>query len=134
MVLIEIDWFDEAVAADIVLPEILASSSDDVAEIVDSDNEGGDLKEALVVEERGGVNVEEFSDMLGEVFVVAESAQTAGMAELYDSGCTNHISPTEVISKISRVFRLVISMLQTNKPSVLLEKVNWSSMYLMWME
>ena len=31
--------------------------------------------------------------MSGEVFVVAESAQAAGMAKLYDSGCINHISP-----------------------------------------
>ena len=37
--------------------------------------------------------VVEFMDLLGEAFMVAESGQTAGMAELYDSGCTNHISP-----------------------------------------
>ena len=66
----EMDWFDEAVAADVVLPKILALLSDDeAAEIVlpeiltvpgvvdvfardvDSDNEGGDLEEELVVEE-----------------------------------------------------------------------------------
>ena len=36
---------------------------------------------------------EEFLDASGEAFVVAESVQAAGTAELYDSGCTNHISP-----------------------------------------
>ena len=94
----KMDWFDEAVAADVVLPEILASSSDDeaadvvlpemltvpgvvdvFARDVDSDNEGGDLEKELAVEERGGVNVEEFSDTSGEAFVVAESVQTARM-------------------------------------------------------
>ena len=37
--------------------------------------------------------VEELLDTSGEAFVVAESVQSAGRAELYDSGCTNHISP-----------------------------------------
>ena len=39
------------------------------------------------------MDVEEFGDTSGEAFVAAELVQTVGMAELYDSGCTNHISP-----------------------------------------
>ena len=55
----------------------------------------GSLEDRLdkLASEGGGVSVEDFCDMSGEVFVVAESVQSAGMAELYDSGCTNHISP-----------------------------------------
>ena len=41
--------------------------------------------------ESGGT--EFFGDMSGEVFVMAESVQTSARAELYDSGCMNHISP-----------------------------------------
>ena len=41
----------------------------------------------------GVVSVENFGDVLGEAFVVAESVQMSVKAELYDSGCTNHISP-----------------------------------------
>ena len=41
--------------------------------------------------ERGRVEV--FGDMSGEVFVVAESVQASAKAKLYNSGCTNHISP-----------------------------------------
>ena len=37
--------------------------------------------------------VEDLQDTSGVAFVVAESVQAAGTAELYDSGCTNHISP-----------------------------------------
>ena len=52
----------------------------------------GDIKDELA-SKGGGADVEEFCDMSGEVFVVAESAQTTGTAELYHSRCTNHISP-----------------------------------------
>ena len=62
------DWFEEEVAA------------------------GEDFEEKLN-RKVGSLDVEEFRDMSGEAFVVAESVQTVGMAELYDSGCTNHISP-----------------------------------------
>ena len=41
----------------------------------------------------GVVSVENFGDVSGEAFVVAESVQMSVKAELYDSGCTNHISP-----------------------------------------
>ena len=37
--------------------------------------------------------VEELGDVFGEAYVVAERGQTGGVAELYDSGCINHISP-----------------------------------------
>ena len=40
-----------------------------------------------------GGTTELFGDMSGEAFVVAESVQVSARAELYDSGCTNHISP-----------------------------------------
>ncbi|KAF8815646.1 hypothetical protein BYT27DRAFT_7079465 [Phlegmacium glaucopus] len=36
---------------------------------------------------------EEFRDTSGESFITVESVQTIGTAELYNSGCTNHISP-----------------------------------------
>ena len=38
-------------------------------------------------------SVEDLQDVSGVAFVVAESVQAAGTAELYDSSCTNHISP-----------------------------------------
>ena len=55
----------------------------------------GSLEDKLVelVSKGGGVKVEDFCDTLGQAFVVAESVQTAGMAKLYNSRCTNHISP-----------------------------------------
>ena len=34
-----------------------------------------------------------FGDMSGEAFVVAEYVQMSARAELYNSGCMNHISP-----------------------------------------
>lgn len=49
--------------------------------------ENGSQEETIVVD------VEELGDTSGEAFVVAESVQTSGRAELYDSRCTNHISP-----------------------------------------
>ena len=68
-----------------------------------------DLKEAVdvefklignVVEEEmanvmsvEGGRAEVFGDMSGEVFIMAESVQASAKAKLYDSGCTNHISP-----------------------------------------
>jgi hypothetical protein len=37
--------------------------------------------------------VEELGDTSGIVLVALDSAKPGGVAELYDSGCTNHISP-----------------------------------------
>ena len=37
--------------------------------------------------------MEEYLDTSGQAFIVAELVQAAGMAKLYDSRCTNHISP-----------------------------------------
>ena len=79
------DWFEEAVAVEEVLPEILMPS-DVVGEV-------SDLEEELLMCGGGVVDVEDLLDASGEALVVAESVQSAGMAELYNSGCTNHISP-----------------------------------------
>ena len=63
----------------------------------DSEDEGGDLEEKSEYRERVNVAVETYlEDLLntsGEAFVVAESVQSGGMAELYDFRCTNNISP-----------------------------------------
>ena len=40
-----------------------------------------------------GAMVEDLGDTSGEAFIVAETVELSGIAELYDSGCTNHISP-----------------------------------------
>ena len=65
----------------------------DMLYLSDIEDEDGD-EEELLSWERGGVNVEDLFDTLGEAFfVVAESVQAAGMAELYNSSCINHISP-----------------------------------------
>ena len=83
---VDVDWFEESVAAvDDDLPELLALS--------DSEDEGSDLEEEFVNGAGEKVVMEDLLDKSGEAFVVAESIQSAGMAELYDSGCTNHISP-----------------------------------------
>jgi hypothetical protein len=101
---VDSDWFDEVVAAvDVELPELLCVSDVDDSDVDDvevvlpelscvADVGAVDgLKDELASE--GGVDVEESCDASGEAFVVEESVQTAGTAELYDSGCTNHISP-----------------------------------------
>jgi hypothetical protein len=79
------DWFDEAVRAVDEMPELLG--------VPVSVDDGSDEEEELASVEKGGVTVEDFRDVSGEAFVVAEAVQPAGMAELYDSRCTNHISP-----------------------------------------
>jgi hypothetical protein len=90
------DWFEEEIEAEeSVAFELSCVDDDDMAggDVVSGVAVVGvDLEEELV-NVYGGVEVEEFSDTSGEAFVVAESVQTAGTAELYDSGCTNHISP-----------------------------------------
>jgi hypothetical protein len=59
----ELDWFDEVVGA--------------------TSDEG-----------RMDAIVEDLGDTSGEAFVIAETIKSNGIAaELYDSGCTNHISP-----------------------------------------
>ena len=51
------------------------------------------MEEMVKLKEVEGKRTELFGDMSGEVFVVAESVQASARAELYNSGCTNHISP-----------------------------------------
>ena len=65
----------------------------ELQELTDSEDEGDDDEEELTECLTSRDGVEEFNDASGEAFVVAESVQAAGMAELYDSGCTNQISP-----------------------------------------
>src|ERR1700678_2281432 len=98
------DWFEEEAAA---VRDAHVSLEDDLPalmELSDSEDEsGGDeeepsweveevMLEKLVrpEEER---DVEDLLDTSGVALLVAESGQAAGTAELYDSGCTNHISP-----------------------------------------
>src|ERR1700678_2002459 len=98
------DWFEEEAAA---VRDAHVSLEDDLPalmELSDSEDEsGGDeeepsweveevMLEKLVrpEEER---DVEDLLDTSGMALLVAESGQAAGTAELYDSGCTNHISP-----------------------------------------
>ena len=44
--------------------------------------------------------VEEFRDVSDEVLIMAKSVQMLAKAELYDSGCMNHISPYKSSFKI----------------------------------
>src|SRR6202522_4191402 len=98
------DWFEEEAAA---VRDAHVSLEDDLPalmELSDSEDESGDdeeepsweveevMLEKLVrpEEER---DVEDLLDTSGMALLVAESGQAAGTAELYDSGCTNHISP-----------------------------------------
>jgi hypothetical protein len=48
---------------------------------------------AMDNEARRDALVKDLGDTLGEAFVVAETVESNGTVELYDSGCTNHISP-----------------------------------------
>ena len=77
------DWFDE-----IVEEELLKEKNNNLVE---------DVKFKLIedIEEEIGEEVieEAFGDVSGEAFVVAETVQTLAKTELYDSRCTNHISP-----------------------------------------
>ena len=76
------DWFDEVCKAEAKHASMLCVD-------VSVADDGGESQE----ETGGGMRVEDLGDTSGEAFVVAESVQTSGRAELYDSGCTNHISP-----------------------------------------
>ena len=68
-----LDWFEEV----------------EEAEVKHMENIGGSIKE-----ENGEAVVEEmFGDISREAFVMAETVQASAKTELYDSSCTNHISP-----------------------------------------
>ena len=101
------DWFREAIEADYAeMPKLVeASDSKEEENLAVLEDE---LRFEEIVEEEGVCKMtsdesedkvedkdtaEEFGDMSGEAFVMAELVQAAGMAKLYDSGCTNHISP-----------------------------------------
>ena len=75
------DWFEEVVEVS------------ELAEALTAGDVGVDVDENGSQEKTVEVDVEELGDTLGEAFVVAEFVQTSGRAELYDSGCMNHISP-----------------------------------------
>ena len=64
------DWFKEVVAEELLKEK--------------------NIEEEIVVDE---MVTEELGDISGEAFVVAESVQTLAKAKLYNSRCTNHISP-----------------------------------------
>jgi len=103
----ESDWFEEAVAeedlegnssrcSNLVSVEDELGVHDDLPELLslsDSEDEDSDVEEEFSNREKEDVSIEDLFDMSGEVFIVAESVQAARMAELYESGCTNHISP-----------------------------------------
>ena len=77
------DWFNE-----IVEEEVLKEKNNDLVKDVE-------FKLIEDVEEEIGEEVIDkyFGDVSGEAFVVAETVQTLAKTELYDSRCTNHISP-----------------------------------------
>ena len=52
-----------------------------------------EVVEAIGREGKGDAMVKDLGDTSGEAFIVAETIKTSGTAEIYDSGCTNHISP-----------------------------------------
>ena len=88
----EMDWFEE------------------MAEAVDIEGEMD-----AVVEDLGDTSDED------EAFVIAETVESSGTAELYDSGCTNHISPYQ--SQFENFEQTSPqSKLQTSKHSILLAR------------
>jgi hypothetical protein len=104
------DWFEEESAAAVKdnLPELLTLS--------DSEDKASDDEEESGCGRSGEEDAENLLEVSGEAFMVAESVQSAGRAELYDSGCTNHISPYKD-QLTSNPLLPVISVLQTNRPS-----------------
>jgi len=62
-------------------------------DVKEGDESCESVTDESVIETEDEIVTEEFGDTSGEAFIVAESVQTAGTAELYNSGCTNHISP-----------------------------------------
>ena len=84
------DWFDEIVSEEVEWMSALCVDDDSDSDgVVDAGGVVNEPQEEVV----GVVSVENFGDASGEAFVVAESVQMSAKAELYDSGCTNHISP-----------------------------------------
>ena len=71
------DWFEE------VVEEITRFELKLIEDVVGEKAGDGNMDETVA---------EELGDVLGEDFFVAEFFQTLAKAELYDSGCTNHIS------------------------------------------
>jgi hypothetical protein len=76
----------------------------EAVEIVDAERNGGrggdqdwfvEIADAIMEQEPGEVSdvPEDFGDTSGLAFTVMEPIKTKGTTELYDSGCTNHISP-----------------------------------------
>jgi hypothetical protein len=106
----EMDWFEEE-CADVAVESFLRKRSSclnlgsfdvpcdpnfkrsDLSSKNDGERGVDDVVLESVVEASREESVEELLDTSGVAFVVAESVQSAGRAELYDSGCTNHISP-----------------------------------------
>lgn len=106
------DWLKEAVeAGDDDMPDLVEASDgededvavddeqrfeevEDKVEGIEVEQKGCETETDKLIDEEGAGNItEEFGDMSGEDFIIAESIQTAGTAELYDSWCKNHISP-----------------------------------------
>ena len=50
-----------------------------------------EVVEAMDGEDRMDTMVEDFEDASNEAFIVTKAVESGGTAELYDSGCTNHI-------------------------------------------
>ena len=82
------------------------SGNANVVEKVNSDEEEGawaaeeeeldwfdEVVEAIEGEGRKDAMIEDFGDTSGEAFIVTKAVKLSGTAELYNSGCTNHISP-----------------------------------------
>jgi len=79
----ELDWFDEAIVADY-------ANMPDLQKVSHSEDEEKWTDEKL--EDGNGLRFEEV-EKRDEAFSMRESMQTTRTTELYDSGCTNHISP-----------------------------------------
>ena len=71
----------------------------ELVELSDSDEEGDDrnlvedMEILVVVKEIDRNKIEALNDASGEVFISTESIPATGTAKIYDSRCTNHISP-----------------------------------------
>ena len=71
----------------------------ELVELSDSDEEGDDrnlvedMEILVIIEEIYRNEIEALNDASGEVFISTESIPATGTAELYDSRCTNRISP-----------------------------------------
>lgn len=73
-------WFDESIEADdALMPELI-----EVSDSKDKDEDNGEGED-------NGQRFEEVEER-DEAFTTVESVQMTGTTELYDSGCTDHIS------------------------------------------